>query len=93
MRETTGEVRTKPWATLSQGPFHTDVQVLDDKLELIYNSSVRTLDLALKIGQNWWIIETNGERESGKSMHEMMMMMIVWSDDGSIIIIMNICKF
>ena len=25
-------------------PFQTDVQVLDDQLELIYNSSVRTQD-------------------------------------------------
>ena len=45
-----------------------DVQVLDDQLELVYNSSVWTQDVVLKTYPRQWIIETNGERVSGKSM-------------------------
>ena len=36
---TAGEVRTKSKTTFSNGPLHTDVQVLNDELEHIYNSS------------------------------------------------------
>ena len=50
-----------PW-TNSNEP-----QELDDQQEPIYNSSVRTLDLALKTSQQRWMIETNGERGPGKS--------------------------
>ena len=45
MRDIVGEVRMNSLATFSYDPLHTDVQVLDDQLELIYNSSVRTLDI------------------------------------------------
>ena len=36
-------------------------------LELILNSSVRTQDVVRRTCQKRWMIETNGERESGKS--------------------------
>ena len=45
MRNTAGEVRTNSWVTFSYGPLHMDEQVLDNKLELINNSSVRTQDV------------------------------------------------
>ena len=47
--------------------FHTDVQVLDDQLEFIYNSSVRKQDVHSKTGRKQVMIETNGGRESEKS--------------------------
>ena len=40
MRNTAEEVRT-----ILYGPLHMDVQVLDDRLELICNSSVQTQDV------------------------------------------------
>ena len=51
----------------SNGPLHTDEVVLDDQRELIYKNSVRTQDVVLKTCWKRWMIETNGERESGKS--------------------------
>ena len=45
MRDTTGEVERNSKATISYGLLHTDVQVLDDQHELIYNSSIRTQDI------------------------------------------------
>ena len=33
MRDTAGEVRTNTQATFFYGPLHTDVQVLEDKLD------------------------------------------------------------
>ena len=49
MRDAAGEVRTNSQTTFSNGPLHTDEQVLDDQLELIYNSSVRTQNVVWKI--------------------------------------------
>ena len=43
------------------------MQVLDNQLELIYNSYVWTEDVVKKTCRKRWMIETNGERESGKS--------------------------
>ena len=51
----------------SYGLLHADVQELDDQLEPIYNSSVWTQDVAWKTCRKRWTTETNGERESGKS--------------------------
>ena len=45
----------------------SDEQVLDDQLELIYNSSVQTQDVGKKNGRKCWTIETNSERELRKS--------------------------
>ena len=42
MRDTAGEVKTNSLATFSFGPLHTDAQVLDGQLELIYNSFIGT---------------------------------------------------
>ena len=50
----------------SCGPLHTNEQKLDDPLEIIYSYSVRTQDVALKICQMRWTIETYGKGESGK---------------------------
>ena len=36
------------FAMFSYGPLHTDMQVLAEEPELIYNSSVRTQDVILK---------------------------------------------
>ncbi len=54
--------------TYSNGPLHSDVQVKDDQLELIYNSSIRTLDVAWKTCRKPSMIEMYVERELGKSM-------------------------
>ena len=45
MQDTAGEVKTNSLEMFSNGPLQTDVQVLNDQQELIYNSSVRTQDL------------------------------------------------
>ena len=45
MWDAAGEVRTNSSVIFSYGPLHIDVQVLDDQLELIYNSSTRTQDV------------------------------------------------
>ena len=45
-------------------PHHMDVQVLDDQLELIYDSSVQTQDIISRTCRMRWMIETNGERQS-----------------------------
>ena len=45
MQNIAGDLRANSLAMSSKGPLHTDVQVLDDQLELIYNSSVRTQDV------------------------------------------------
>ena len=42
MQYTAGEVRRIYKWLFSRGPLHTDEQVLDDQLELIYNTAVRT---------------------------------------------------
>ena len=52
-----------------------DVKVLDDHLELLYKSSLWTHDVVLKTSQKRWMIETNDERESGKSV------LAAWHDD------------
>ena len=44
-------------------PFHMDVQVLDDELEIIDKISVGTQDVVQKTCQLLWMIETYGERE------------------------------
>ena len=44
MRNTADEVSLSSLAAFSYGPLHTDEKVLDDQLEPIYNSSVRTQD-------------------------------------------------
>ena len=44
MQDTAGEVRMNSLSTFSYKLLHTDVQVLDNQLEPIYNSSVWTQD-------------------------------------------------
>ena len=44
-----------------------DEQRQDDQLEPIYNSSVAIQDIALKTSREQWMIETGGERGSGRS--------------------------
>ena len=62
MRNSAEGVRTNSQLTFSRGPHHTDKQVLDVRLELIYNRC------SLDDQSNEWMIETNGERASGKSL-------------------------
>ena len=45
-----------------------DTQVYDNQQEFIYNSSVQTQDVGWKTCCKQWMIETIGERGSGKSM-------------------------
>ena len=90
---TAGGARKNSKATFSNGPLHTDAQVKDNQLELIYNSSVRTQDVAWKTCQKRWIIDTDGKRELGKSVWA------IWHDNDDIyiyiyiyIIIMTYCS-
>ena len=53
-----------------------DVPVVADEQECIYISSVRTQDVVWKTCQEQWMIETDGDRESGKAM------LSVQHDDG-----------
>ena len=50
----------------SNGLFHIYMQVLDDQIEPIYNSSERIRDVAWKTCRKRWTIETRGERALGK---------------------------
>ena len=45
MRDTTEVRRKNSLVTFSYGSLHTDVQVLDNKLEIIQKSSVRSQDV------------------------------------------------
>ena len=47
----------------------------DDLLELIYNSSVPTQNVALKTSPEQWTIETDGEKGLGRSV------LAAWHDD------------
>ena len=51
----------------SSGPLYTDKQRLDDQLEPIYNSSVPIQDVAWRTSRERWMIETGGEKGSGRS--------------------------
>ena len=51
----------------SCGPFHMDVQRLDDLLKPIYSSTVPIQDVFLKICRKQWMIGRGGERGSGIS--------------------------
>ena len=48
MHYTAGELSMNSYAMFSYGPLHMDEQVLVDQLELIYNSSIQTQDVAKK---------------------------------------------
>ena len=52
----------------SYGPFHMDKQGLGNQQEPVNNSSVLIQDVAWETYREWWLIETRGERGSGKSM-------------------------
>ena len=41
---------------------------MDEQPEAIYNNSVPIQDIALKTSQEQWMIETGGEKWSGRSM-------------------------
>ena len=73
MRDTAREVKLNSSVTFSHEPLKTDEQVFGDQQELIYNSSVRTEDVAWKTCRKQWTIETSGERGSGKFLLIMMM--------------------
>ena len=66
LQDTPGEVKTNSLAMYSSGPLNMDEQSLDDKLEPIYRSSVPIEDVAWKTCQERWMIETSGERGSGR---------------------------
>ena len=52
---------------LRWAPAYRRASELDDQLELIYNSSVETQDVAGKTYRKQWTIEMNGEGGSRKS--------------------------
>ena len=59
---------------LGCGPLHMDEQRLDEQIELICSSSLPIQEVALKSSWEQWTIETWGERGSGRSEFDMMMM-------------------
>ena len=63
MQDTPGGAKTNSLATFSYGALHTQAQVKENQLELIYNSSVRTQDTAWKNMRKQWMIETDGGKE------------------------------
>ena len=67
MQNTAGEVRMNPSAIYSCGPLHMDEQRQEDQPKPIYNSSVPIQDIALKTFWEQCMIETDGERGSGRS--------------------------
>ena len=52
---------------LFYGLLHNDPLVLAYQQELSYTSSVRTLDVVWRTWQEGWVIETDGDSESEKS--------------------------
>ena len=66
MQNTIVEVRTNSKVTFSYGHLRTDVLMLNDHLEPIYNSSARIQGIVNKPCQEQWTIETNGMRDSRK---------------------------
>ena len=54
--------------TFCYGSLHEDVLVLTDQQESTNNYDVQTQDLVWKTCWEQWMIGTNGEKESGKSM-------------------------
>ena len=72
--------------TFSNGHFHSDVQALDDQLEIFYNS-VRTEDVVYMTLMNWWMTETNDGGESAKSEQP------AWYDNDDIYIYIYINVF
>ena len=75
MWDTARELNTNSWAMFSYGPLHIDVQMLADHQELIYNSFVQVQYIIWKTCLKQWILETYGERESGKSVLAVRLMM------------------
>ena len=67
MCDTAGGARTNSWVTFFYGPLHMAVSALDDQQEIIYISSVHTQDVVLKTHRERWVIRTDKERESRKS--------------------------
>ena len=67
MRNTTRETRRNSCNVLLWVPSHGRASVSQSK-ELTYNSSLRTQDVAWKICRGRWMIGTDRERKSGKSM-------------------------
>ena len=63
MLDTAGKIRMNSTCR----PLHMDKQRQDDQLEPIYNRSVPIQDIALKTSWEQWMIETGGERGSGRS--------------------------
>ena len=76
MRDTARGAKTNSQVTFSHRHLHTDVQVSHDQLELIFNSSVLTQDVAWWTCRKRWMIETDGEREGNPCQQYDMMMMI-----------------
>ena len=58
-------------------PFYSDVPELFGQHELTYNSSVGTEDVVQKTCHKQWMIGTNSESESGKSVLAAWLMMMV----------------
>ena len=67
MWDITEEARAKSKMTFSIKTLEMDMQVIDDKLERIYNSSDWTEDVVYKTCRKRWMIEMNGKKEVRKS--------------------------
>ena len=72
----------------SCGPYHTDEQVVNDKQELINNSSIGIQDVVLRTCCMRWTIEKNGGRKFGKSV-----LVIRYDDNDDIYICTYICVY
>ena len=76
----TAEVRVSSKMTFSCGLLHADEQVLDVRLELIYNSCVETQDVVLRTcWMRWTIRRMSRESQGNLSLqHDIMMMIYVY---------------
>ena len=64
---TAGEARTNLYVMFFYEPLHMDEPVLADQQKPIYISSVKTQHIVWKTFHEWWMIGTDGESESGRS--------------------------
>ena len=90
MWETAGEVKITSNMTFIYGLLHMEIPVLADQQELIYISSVQIQNVVWKTCQEWWMIGTDGERESESGKSVMMMMISAMGNVSSFIWNLNL---
>ena len=78
MQDTAAEAGSNSLVMNSYGPPHMAEQKQDDQHEHTFSNYVRMRDVIQKTYQRRWTIGRSGKRGSGISVHEMMMMMMIY---------------